>query len=48
MNEEEIVVHVYSGGEFVKAVRIPERDLEKARMKYHRIYNGPVEVRQVA
>ncbi len=44
----EIVVHIYSGGEFIKARRIPRTSLEDFTREAERNYTPPVEVRVVA
>lgn len=46
--ENEIVVHIYSANEFVKAKRIPKARLEDVTHDAESLYVPPVEVRVVS
>ncbi len=45
--ESEIVVHIYSGDEFMRAKRIPASRLEDVTRDSENLYVPPVEVRVV-
>ncbi len=45
--EPEIVVHIYSGDEFMRAKRIPQSMLESAIRDAEKLFVPPVEVRVV-
>ena len=47
VRDPEIVVHIYSGDEFMRAKRIPKSMLESVTRDAEKLYVPPVEVRVV-